>query len=328
MSEITPRHNFPYPSEFQEPYFADAQGNSLAVDAATFANAENSQLQFMSDGILGWDADAVSPVAGVLFWSARVEISAYSTPFKAYIDGPASIELQDGEVLFFIMPRLMNEDTEVELYRANRIFLLNYRLHDLRLFASRIGSTVYFYNGKSLKDGDVGKLFGGGLVSVSLIPPHDHLPALVIEPPSSGVSLLDVMSTSPDLTKIQLYRGGLLQVDPDDYSLNLVTGIVTLVVPTVSAMERFVVLREVRDTSVVTTTHSHLTELVITPPPATVLLDMLVTSPSLAAIELFRNGALLSEPADYTLDLTTGFVTLVLASAPGDRFQAFRRINI
>lgn len=328
MSEITPRHSFPYPSEFEEPYFAPAQGNALAVDAATFANAENSQLQFESDGIVGWDADGVSLVAGLLFWSARIEITPYSTPFKAYIEGPASVELQDGEVLFFLMPRLMNEDTQVEIYRANRIFLLNQRLHDLRLFAAREGTTVYFYNGKSLKDGDVGKLFGGGLISVSLIPPHDHLPALVIEPPSSGVSLLDAMATSPDLTKVQVYRNGLLQSAPDDYSINLVTGIITLVVPTISAMERFVVLREIRDTSVVTTTHSHLTELVITPPPATVLLDMLVTSPTLAAIELFRNGSLLSAPADYTLDLTTGFVTLVLASAPADRFQAFRRINI
>lgn len=328
MTEITPRHGIPYPSEFQEPYFAPAQDNALALDAATYANAENSQLQFTCTGVVGWDADGISPIIGLLFWSERIYITAHSTPFRAFIDGPASVELQDGEVLYFLMPRLMAEDTVVELYRSNRIFLLSQRLHDLRLFAARHGSTVYFYNGKSLKDGDVGALFGGGLVSVSLIPPHTHLEALVIEPPSSGVSSLDVLATSPDLVRIQLYRNGLLQADPDDYSLNLGTGIVTLVVPTISSSERFVVHRELRDLSVVTTTHSHLTELVITPPPATSLLDMLVTSPSLQAVELFRNGLLLASPADYTLDFTTGFVTLVLASAPGDRFQAFRRINI
>ena len=47
MSEITPRNQFPYPSEFQEPYFAPAQDNALATDAGIYANAENSQLQFL-----------------------------------------------------------------------------------------------------------------------------------------------------------------------------------------------------------------------------------------------------------------------------------------
>lgn len=328
MSELTPRNNIPYPSEFEEPYFATAQDNAVAVDAGVYANAENSQLQFLSVGVVGWDKDGISPTTGLLFWSDVIQITGWSTPFKAYIDGPASIELQDGEVLYFLMPRLLAQDTEVLLYRANRIFLLNQRLHDLRLFAARIGDIVYFYNGKSLKDGDTGLLFGGGLISTSLFPPHKHLAALVIEPPSSGVSVLNVLSTSPALTKIQLFRNGLAQSEPSDYSLNLITGIVTLVVPTVSAVERFVVLREERDLSVVTTTHSHLTELVISPPPATVLLDMLVVQPPLEAIELFKNGQLLSEPADYSLDLTTGFVTLTLASVFGDRFNAFRRISV
>jgi len=278
--------------------------------------------------VVGWDKDGISPTTGLLFWSDVIQITGWSTPFKAFIAGPASIELDDGEVLFFIMPRLLAQDTEVSLYRANRIYILNQRLHDLRLFAARIGDVVYFYNGKSLKDGDTGLLFSGGLISTSLFPPHKHLPALVIEPPSAGVFLLNTLDTSPALTKIQLFRNGLIQSEPGDYSLNLVTGIVTLVVATVSALERFVVLREDRDLSVVTTTHEHLTELVITPPPATVLLDMLVTSPTLAAIELFRTGQLLSEPADYSLDLTTGFVTLSLPSVFGDRFQAFRRINV
>jgi len=328
MAEITPRNQFPYPSEFEEPYFAPAQDGAVAIDAGVYANAENSQLQFLSTGVVGWDKDGVSPVAGLLFWSDAIQITGWSTPFKAFITGPASVELQDGEVLYFLMPRLLAVDTEISLYRANRIFLLNQRLHDLRLFAARIGDVVYFYNGKSLKDGDTGLLFGGGLLTTSLFPPHKHLVALVIEPPSAGVGALSVLSVAPALTKIQLFRNGLIQSEPADYGLNLITGIVTLVIPTVSALERFVVLRDERDLSVITTTHEHLTELVITPLPATVLLDMLVTAPTLAAIELFKLGQLLSEPADYSLDLTTGFVTLTVASILGDRFQAFRRINV
>jgi hypothetical protein len=328
MAELTPRNEWTYPSEFEEPYFAPAQDNAIAVDAGVYANAENSQLQFLSVGVVGWDKDGISPTTGLLFWSDVIQITGWSTPFKAFIAGPASVELDDGEVLFFLMPRLLAQDTQVEIYRANRIFLLNQRLHDLRLFAARIGDVVYFYNGKSLKDGDTGLLFGGGLISTSLFPPHKHLAALVIEPPSAGVSMLNMLSASPALTKVQLFRNGLIQSDPADYSLNLVTGILVLVIPTVSAVERFVALREETDLSVVTTTHSHLTELTITPPPATVMLDMLVVQPPLEAIELFRLGQLLSEPADYSLDLTTGFVTLTIASVFGDRFQAFRRISV
>jgi len=67
-------------------------------------------------------------------------------------------------------------------------------MHDLRLFCARIGSTLLFPNGKSLKDGQSAVLFGGG--TGSTIPPHVHQPALVIQPPTAGVSTLDLQATS------------------------------------------------------------------------------------------------------------------------------------
>lgn len=330
MPEVSPKHGFSIPSEFEEPYFQTARARDLAVDAATFANAENSQLIFISEANLGWDKDATDPLTGVLFWTEDIEVTAFSTPFRAILSGPASIELQDGEVLFFIMPRSLRATATVQLFRSNRIFLEGTRLHDLRLFCARDGDTLYFYNGKSLLDGEFGPLFGGGLFPTTTTVAHQHKDALVIEPGSAGVSLLDMQATAPDLVDVRLYRNGMLQVvgGANDYTISLASGIVTLTTATVSASERFVALRRCTDPANPTTTHSHLTPLIIEPLPATSMLDILVTDPVFEGLELTRNGSLLNEPDDYTLDTSTGFVTLVASTILGERFVAHRRINV
>ena len=151
---------------------------------------------------------------------------------------------------------------------------------------------------------------------------------LVIQPSSAGVSLLDAGMTSPDLIRVDVFRNGQLLSSPDDFTVNLGTGFVTLVIPTVHGSERFVLWRETRDPISLTTAHQHLTPLVIKPAPATALLDMLVTAPILDAVDLFRGGSLMVEPDDYTLDTGTGFVTLVVPTGVGEVFQALRRINV
>lgn len=328
MSDITPRLGIGVPSEFQEPYFQTEQGFQLAVDASIFANAENSQLIFESTGIVGWNATMASPTTGVLFWAADIFITASTTPFKAKLAGPASVQLQDGEVLFFVMPRLMSQETPIQLFKSNRIFLQGTQIVDLRLFCERVGTTLYFYDNKSLKNGDIGYLWGGGLNNISVIPPHEHLAPLIIQPPAPGVFLLDALLITPSLIMLQLYRNGMLQVEPDDYSLNPVTGIITLVTPTLIPNERFVILREKLDTTVVTTSHSHLTALRYAPIVGTTTLDALVTVPTLQGLELYRNGLLQVEPDDYTLNPATGISTLVIPSVLGEIFQLLRRINV
>ncbi len=323
MTESTPRMQIDYPSEFEEPFFDSAQSGALGTDAITHANAENGNIQFLGGGIMGFDAGT-----DLVFWGSDVLVSGFSTPFNLKLGGPASIEIQDGEVIYFVMPRLLAAQATMTLIRSNRIFFEGVRLSDLRLFCAREGDVVYFANGLSLKDGDTGVLFGAGLINIAVIPAHDHLAPLVIEPPSAGVGTLDAALTSPELAKLEVYRNGFMQADPGDYSLNIGTGIVTLVTPTVSAFERFVLLREQLDTSSPTTTHSHLTRLDVSPPPATSLIDMLVVAPTLEAAKVYRNGQLLSDPADYSLDLGTGFVTLVVPSAPGDIYSSFRRIAV
>lgn len=328
MPDLTPRLNVATPSEFEEPYFDSARSETLAWDAGVYANAENSQLQFMGGGTIGWDKDGASSVSGVLFWSEDIHVTAFTDPFEAVISGPASVELQEGEVLYFIMPRLMKADTPVQLYRSNRIFLEGTRLHDLRLFAARYEDVLYLYNGLSLKDGDQGELFSGGLLKPSGPALHTHHDPLVIDPGAIGVTNLDMLLTSPDLSRVDLYRNGFLQSEPADYSLNLATGIVTLVNPTTAIDERFIALRYCNDFVATGLDHLHLPPLVIEPAPAAFLLDMLISDPLVDGVDLFRNGQLLAEPGDYTYDSGTGFVTLVVPTIASERFVALRRQKV
>ena len=324
--ESSPRLNIPLPSPFEEPYYQTGRDRDLAWDAGMHANAESSQLQFLSTGVVGWDKDGAPPNAGSLFWTEDIEVTAFSTPFKAVIAGGVSVELQDGEVLFFTMPRMLRDNLEVTLYRANRIFVENTRAYDLRLFAARVGDTIYFQNGASLLSPQQGMVFGGGLFPSVAVPFHEHEDVLVIEPP--GVtSLLDTLMTSPDLLRVDIFRNGQLLAEPADYSMNYTSGIATLVVPSVPA-ERFVIWRETRDAVSVTPTHQHLAPLVLNPAPATAVLDMLATSPVLDSVDLFRNGLLLSEPGDYSLVPATGFVTLVVPTVASERFVALRRVFV
>ena len=326
--DLSPNLQIPLPREFEEPYFQTARNRDLGWDAGVFANAENSQLQFVDGGVVGWDADASSPEKGILFWGETIGVTSFTTPFQAQIAGPASVELTNGEVLYFVMPRKMRKNTPVQLIRANRIFFEGTRLHDLRLFAARVGTTIYFYNGLSLQDGEQGQVFGGGLINLSIFPPHQHKPALKIEPPAPAVAVLDAQATAPALIRVRVYRNGFLQSNPDDYSIDLITGLITLVVPTVNSSERFLIFRECQDAIAVATSHRHLPALKIEPLPASALLDVLVTAPILEKIELHRNGAVQSEPDDYSLDINTGFVTLVAPTVGLERFLVFREINI
>ena len=328
MSELTPRNLFPYPSEREEPYFSTAKGNYLAEDAAMWANAENGNLTYVGGGIFNWDA-----TANVLWWTDHISITGFSTPFKAIITGPASIELQEDEVAYFKMPRLIqNADVGItSLYRSNRIYLEGVRMHDLRLFAYRSGNTVYFANGKSLKDGETGPLFGTGIGAVPITYiPHRHAPAAVIAPPAATVILTPTPSyVAPELVRFDLFRNGQLLVEGVDYTADLVTGTATLTVPS-ALSDRFLFFRELSDFPAAYTTHEHAVKLILTPAPATTLLNVLATAPSLTRIDLFKNGQLLIEGPgfDYTVDLTTGIVTLNTATVLSDRFEVWRELAV
>lgn len=336
MPELTPQNEYPFPSEFDEPYYSTIRSYFLATDMADWALAENHNLIWSGGGAFSWNA-----TTGVLTWSTTVEIRTKTTVWVTSVLGPplpgGQVTLQDGETSFFQHPRLLVSNRTVSLTVGPITQLPGVRLHDITMFATRIGTTVFFADGKSLKDGESGEIFGAG-TGLSVLP-HEHQPARVMEPALLGETLLDlnIASFSPGVLKyVRLFRNGELQNNPDDYTVDTGTGIITLVTPTIRPTffdpnpERFVAFMETHPPVITTGDHQHMAPRIVEPPPGTFQIDMLVTSldyPALQRIELHRNGSVLSEPDDYTLDLPTGLVTLLIPSVLGERFTAFREVQ-
>jgi len=339
MPDNTPQNDYPVPGEFEEPYFATAKSYYLAADMADWALGENDNTVWAGGGSFSWNA-----TTGALIWSTPVELRTKTSVWKSTVTGPPApggvVVLQDGEVAFFQQPRLQIQDRVITALTIGPITQLpGVRLHDITLFATRIGTTVFFADGKSLKDGESGEIFGAG--TGSTVQPHEHQNSKVIEPPSSGTSVLDlnIISFLPaNLKRIRLFRNGELQNQPDDYSVDTTTGLVTLPVGLETIRpsfldptpERFVALMETFPPIITTGDHQHMAPRIVEPIFGTFQIDMLVTSldyPALQRVELHRNGSIQSSPDDYTLDLPSGLITFVIPATTGERFTAFREVQ-
>jgi len=332
MSELSPRNLFPFPSEREQPFYDPFKAGQLAQDAAIYANSDNGNIVWQKGGIFSWNA-----ATNTVFWTDTIYVNGYSSPFGGYIP-EGSVQLQENEVIYFQMPRLVqNTDDELQLFRSSRIFLEGARLHDLRLFVSRRDDVLYFANGMSLKDGDTGAMFEAGLIKLSTVLPHKHEPAWLWIAPAAGINTLTPVPIliAPDLVRVDVYRNGQLLGEgaTEDYTVNLATGIITLTVPTVivPGPDKFIVFRETRDdTGVSVSSHQHASTLLLKPTPGTGVLNALATSPFLLRVDVYRNGQLLSVGAteDYTVDLVTGLISLAVASVLNDKFEIHRELAI
>jgi len=332
MSELTPRNNFPYPSEREQPFFDTFKAGQLAQDAAIFANSDNTNVVWQKGGIFSWDAST-----DTLFWTDDIYVNGFHSPFGGTIP-EGSVTIQENEIIYFQFPRLVQGDnTILSLFRSSRIFLEGVRLHDLKLFVTRRDGVLYFANGMTLKDGDTGPLFEAGLIKLSTVIPHEHEPAYVYIAPAAGIFTITPVPniTTPDLVRVSVWRNGQLLVEgaTEDYTVDLNTGIITLIVPTavVPNPDKFVVFRETHDTSGVTvTSHQHAPPLILKPTPGTSVLNALATAPFLLRVDVFRNGQLRTEGAteDYTIDLNTGLITLAVTSALNDKFEIWRELGV
>lgn len=332
MSELTPRNSFPYPSEREQPFYDTFKAGELAKDAAVFANSDNTNIVWQKGGVFSWNA-----TTGVLFWTDTIYVNGFHTPFGGFIP-EGSVTLQENEVIYFKMPRyVQDQPSSLSLFRSNRVFLEGVRLHDLKLFVTRLDDVLYFSNGMTLKDGDTGPLFEAGLIKLATVLPHQHEPAWLYIAPAAGITSLQPapIIIAPDLVRVDVYRNGQLLIagGTEDYTVNLNTGVITLNVGTVVVPnpDKFIIFRETRDNSGVSvSSHQHASTLVLNPTPGTMVLNALASSPFLLRVDVFRNGQLLSAGAseDYTIDLVTGLITLAVASVLNDKFEIWRELAI
>ena len=189
--QTTPLNIFPYPSEYEENYFATMQSFFLAIDAEAWANADNGNLTFNGGGLFSWNSGTAQ-----LTWTSPITITGFTTPNTAVIQGPpfpgGLLTLNDGEVAFFTMPRNPQQNVLVSpLTVSSRLLPTSgVRLHDLRFFCANVGGVLLFPDGKSLLSGQSAILFGGG--AGTSIPPHRHQPAAIYEGLPIGTTTLDL----------------------------------------------------------------------------------------------------------------------------------------
>tara|TARA_R110000824_G_scaffold79273_3_gene199762 strand:+ start:575 stop:1462 length:888 start_codon:yes stop_codon:yes gene_type:complete len=293
MSEITPRMLYPYPSDREQPFFTSYKAGELARDASHWAHSENHNLVFAGGGTWTWDAGA-----GVLSWTDDVLILGFTT--KQFMTIPAqSITVEDGEVVFFNVLRLLQTSMNVDLETAATIGKAGVRLHDLMLFATRIGDVVYFPGFNSMVDGDVGVLYGGGIPSGG---GGGGTVSFITEGP--GIDVTNPAGPNVTVAAEFTVAGG-----SNGVSTEVARG----------------------DHSHPALGHDHEAELLITPGAGFSTLDLdadlAITAKTLLDAQVYRSGQRLTQGAlrDYTLNLPAKTASLNFTTILADVFVIDRR---
>jgi len=286
MSRETRLMRISFPAVDEEPFQDSHALGMTQMDLIQYANAENGNLIWTGGGTVSWDAGT-----DTLTWDADIKITGYTTGQRFAVLESSTEFIQDGEVLFFVMPRLLIIDQVVEIIRSNRVFNINSRLNNLRVFAARVGDTVYFGNEGSMTDGQSGVLFGAGLGGGG----------------AGTITLID----SP-LTTITVTNGGGPTVDIET-TFGGSGG--NFGVANSSARS---------DHSHAGVTHTHEPQLKIEPGAGVTSLnlnaDALIGAKTLIKAWIYRNGVLQSEGDHLTIDLGLKTATLLAPTKATDRY--------
>lgn len=150
----SPRLNWPFPNEDQDPWFEKFRAFITAVDASFFTTREDKNFVLFGGGTVSFNA-----TTGVLSWTSPLEAVAATTGFHWLIPAPAtagSVTLQDGEFFFVELTRAPQSIQSLATIAGSRINTNDNSL----VLAQRVGSAVIFRNGEVIGDGQSIILFG------------------------------------------------------------------------------------------------------------------------------------------------------------------------
>lgn len=154
----SPRLNWPYPDQNENPYYTTFMSMVESMDATGYANREDRSLLITKGGDFSWDS-----TSGVLSWAATLEIAS---PVSGYLlsISPGSVTLLDGQVWAVTITRAPQDSLTLTSYVSNTIP----NTDDDYLIAIRNGTSVYFRNGQALGDGKSGSVFDGGVAPLGM----------------------------------------------------------------------------------------------------------------------------------------------------------------
>lgn len=145
----SPRMNWPFPAEDQDPWYEVFEDYVTQNDASGFASREDRNLVFSGGGVFSWTADTVA-------WTETIEILSTIAGFKITV-APNSVEVTDGQVMYLDLTRAptANVATTVQVASQAPSTDTSYVL------AVRVGSVLYFRHGVSLALGTSKNIFSG-----------------------------------------------------------------------------------------------------------------------------------------------------------------------
>jgi len=142
----TPRMNWPFPNENQDPWYIALENFAKALDTSGYAAREDRHLILVGGGTITWDA-----VGSTLQWTAPLQIVSPITGFL--LDIPANtITIEDGQVFYGTLVRAPTRNLEIAVAVANQVPNTD---EDI-LLAVRVGNDLHWRGGASMGGGGAG----------------------------------------------------------------------------------------------------------------------------------------------------------------------------
>lgn len=165
----TSRIKWPFPREFEDPWYDTFVSFIEAVDSTVYTTREDRNLLLMGGGTVAFN---VSGTDGLLSWSQALSLLSPIAGLLLSVP-PATVNLLDGEMLYANVTRAPTSPITLSLIKARNLPNTN----DALLLAVRRGSLVYWRGGKVIANGDAFALFeqsSGTSPSVTYVPLSSH----------------------------------------------------------------------------------------------------------------------------------------------------------
>lgn len=204
----SPRQNWPYPEENQDPFFDQFQAMVEAQDASVFALREDRDIFIMGGGTVEFTLSS-----GLLSWSAPIELNSAPTGFKWTLP-TGSVNLSSGDYIYVTLPH--NPLSGINIAASVASHLPTENPDNTFVLGLRNGDRLYFRDGKVLLDGQSIQLFatmpgGGGGGGGNIGAPGESL--------RQAIAMAVNDENSSGTPKVM----GAFQIHPGDYELDNTT---------------------------------------------------------------------------------------------------------
>jgi hypothetical protein len=149
----SPRLNWPYPKEYEDPFYAKFVSMIEAMDASFFTTREDKNFVMFGGGVFTFNS-----ISGLLSWTAPIQAVSATSGFRWRIpngSGGGNVTLQDGEFFYVELTRNPQTAQDVAAVAGSRISPND----DALIIAQRLGDSIVFRNGAAISNGQSVVLF-------------------------------------------------------------------------------------------------------------------------------------------------------------------------